>query len=46
MGVGPSRAANGGSDGGIVLFGAPPSMNIADERSPEAGSGTAKDEED
>jgi hypothetical protein len=46
MGAGPSRTANGGSDGGIDLFGAPPSMNLADERSPEAGSGIAKDEED
>jgi hypothetical protein len=46
MGAGPSGTANGGSDGGIDLFGAPPSMNLADERSPEAGSGTTKDEED
>ena len=44
MGARPSGTANGGSDGGIDLFGAPPSMNLADERSPEAGSGTAKDE--
>ena len=42
----PSRIANGGYDGGIDLFGAPPSMNLADERSPKAGSGIAKDEED
>jgi hypothetical protein len=46
MGAGPSGIANGGSDGGIDLFGAPPSMNLADERSPEAGSRTTKDEED
>jgi hypothetical protein len=46
MGVGPSRTTNGGSNGGIDLFGAPPSMNLADERSPKAGSGTTKDEED
>jgi hypothetical protein len=46
MGAGPSRTANAGSDGGIDLFGAPPSMNLADERSLEAGSGIAKDEED
>jgi hypothetical protein len=45
-GAGPSGTANGGSDGGLDLFGAPPSMNLADERSPEAGSGAAKDEED
>jgi hypothetical protein len=45
-GAGTSGTANGGSDGGIDLFGAPPSMNLADERSPEAGSGTAKDEQD
>jgi hypothetical protein len=44
MGAGPSRTANGGSNARIDLFGAPPSMNLADERSPEAGSGTAKDE--
>ena len=46
MGARPSGTANGGSDGGIDLFGAPPSMNLADERSLEAGSGTTKDEED
>jgi hypothetical protein len=46
MGAGPSGTANGGFDGGIDLFGDPPSMNLADERSPEAGSRTAKDEED
>jgi hypothetical protein len=41
MGVGPS----GTTDGELGLFGAPPSMNLADERSPEGGSGAAKDEE-
>jgi hypothetical protein len=45
MGAGPSRAANGGPDGELDLFGAPPSMNLADERSPEAGRGAAKDED-
>jgi hypothetical protein len=45
MGAGPSRAANGGPDGVLDLFGAPPSMNLVDERSPEAGSGAAKDED-
>jgi hypothetical protein len=42
MGAGPSGTANGGID----LFGAPPSMNLADERSLEEGSGTAMGEED
>jgi hypothetical protein len=46
MGARPSGTANGGSDEGIDLFGAPPFMNLADERSPEAGSGIVKDEED
>jgi hypothetical protein len=45
MGAGPSGTTNGGSDGGIDLFGAPPSMNLADGRSPKAGSRAAKDEE-
>jgi hypothetical protein len=38
MGAGPSGIANGGSDGGIDLFGAPPSMNLVDERSPEVAA--------
>jgi hypothetical protein len=46
MGARPSGTPNGGSDGGIDLFEALPSMNLADEQSPEAGSGTAKVEED
>jgi hypothetical protein len=46
MGAGPSETTNGGFDGEIDLFGAPPSMNLADEWSPEAGSRTTKDEED
>ena len=45
MGARTSRAANGGPDGELDLFGALPSMNLADERSPEAGSGAAKDED-
>jgi hypothetical protein len=45
MGAGPSGTTNEGSDGGIDLFGAPPSMNLAYERSPKAGSEAAKDEE-
>jgi hypothetical protein len=42
-----SRAASGGPDGVFDLFGAPPSMNLADERSPEVGSGAraAKNED-
>lgn len=36
MGVGPSGTADGGPDGELDLFGAPPSMNLADERSPKA----------
>jgi hypothetical protein len=39
IGAGTSRAASGGPDGELDLFGAPPSMNLTDERSPEAGSG-------
>jgi hypothetical protein len=47
MGAGTSRAANGGPSGELDLFGAPPSMNLTDERSPEAdsGAGAAKDED-
>jgi hypothetical protein len=47
MGVGPSGAASGGPNGELDLFGAPPSMNLTDECSPEAGSGAgaAKDED-
>jgi hypothetical protein len=47
MGAGTSGAASGGPDGELDLFGAPPSMNLADERSPKAGIGAraAKDED-
>jgi hypothetical protein len=45
MGAGPSRTANGGPDGELDLFEAPPSMNLTDERSLDAGSGAAKDKE-
>jgi hypothetical protein len=45
MGARPSGAANGGPNGELDLFGAPPSMNLADEHSPEAGSGAAKDKD-
>jgi hypothetical protein len=45
MGVGALGAASRGPYGEFDLFGAPPSMNIADDRSPEAssGAGAAKD---
>jgi hypothetical protein len=46
MGAGPSGIANEGPDGELDLFRPPPSMNLADERSLAAGSGTTKDEED
>jgi hypothetical protein len=38
MGARPSRTADGGPDGELDLFGVPLSMNLVDERSPEAGS--------
>jgi hypothetical protein len=46
MGAGPSGTANEGPDGELDLFRPPPSMNLADERSPTAGNGATKDEED
>jgi hypothetical protein len=47
MGARAFGAASGGPDGELDLFGAPPSMNLADERSPKAGSGggAAKDKD-
>jgi hypothetical protein len=45
MRAGPSGTANGGPYGELDLFGAPPSMNLVDERSPEADSEAAKDEQ-
>jgi hypothetical protein len=47
MGAGTSGAVGGGSYGELDLFGAPSSMNLADDRSPEVGSGAgaAKDED-
>jgi hypothetical protein len=39
MGAKTSGAASGGPYGELDLFGAPPSVNLADERSPKAGSG-------
>jgi hypothetical protein len=46
MGAGPSGTANEGLDGELDLFRPPPSMNLADERSPATGNGATKDEED
>ena len=45
MGAGASGAAGGGPYGELDLFGAPPSMNLTDDHSPEAssGAGAAKD---
>jgi hypothetical protein len=46
MGAGPSGLVNEGPDEGLDLFRPPPSMNLADERSPAAGNGAAKDDEE
>jgi hypothetical protein len=46
MGAGPLGTANEGLDGELDLFRHPPSMNLADERSPTTGNGVTKDEED
>jgi glutamine synthetase type III len=46
MGARPSRTSNEGPDGELDLFRPPPSMNLADERSPTAGNGATKDEDD
>jgi hypothetical protein len=47
MGAGTSGEAGGGPYGELDLFGAPPSMNLIDDRSPKVGSGAgaAKDED-
>ena len=45
MGARPSEIAHEGPDGELDLFRPPPSMNLADERSPAAGNGATKDEE-
>jgi chromosome segregation ATPase len=45
MGAKPSGTANEGPNGGLDILRPPPSMNLADERSPEAGSGAARDED-
>ena len=46
MGVGPSGTSGEGTDGEIDLFRTPPSMNLADDRSPTAGNEETKDDED
>jgi glutamine synthetase type III len=46
MGAGPSGTTNEGPDGELDLFWPPPSMNLADERSPAAGNEATKDDED
>jgi hypothetical protein len=46
MGAGPSGTTNEGTEEELVLFKPPPSMNLADERSPAAGNGATKDDED
>jgi hypothetical protein len=46
MGAGPSGIASEGPDGELDLFRPPPSMNLADERSPAAGNEATKDNED
>jgi hypothetical protein len=45
MGAGASGATSGGPYGELDLFGAPPSMNIMNDRCPEdsSGAGAAKD---
>jgi hypothetical protein len=46
IGAGPSGTTNKGPDGELDLFRPPPSMNLADERSPAAGNEATKDDED
>jgi hypothetical protein len=46
MGAGPSGTTNEGLDEELDLFKPPPYMNLVDERSPAAGNGVAKDDED
>jgi hypothetical protein len=44
--AGPLGTAGEGPDGELDLFRPPPSMNLADERSPTAGNEETKDDED
>jgi hypothetical protein len=46
MGARPSGIAGEGPDGELDLFRPPPSMNLADDRSPAAGNEETKDDED
>jgi hypothetical protein len=46
MGAGSSRTTGEESDGELDLFRPPPSMNLADDRSPTAGNEETKDDED
>jgi hypothetical protein len=46
MGVGPSGTTGEGTDGELDLFWPPPSMNLADDRSPTTGNEETKDDED
>jgi hypothetical protein len=46
IGVSPSRTVGEGNDEEIDLFRLPPSMNLADDRSPMAGNEETKDDED
>jgi hypothetical protein len=46
MGAGPSGTANEGPNEELDLFRPPPSMNLADERSPAAGNEETKDDEE
>jgi hypothetical protein len=46
IGAGPSGTTNEGPNEELDLFRPPPSMNLADERSPAAGNEATKDDED
>jgi hypothetical protein len=46
MGAGPSGTVGEEPDGELDLFRPPPSMNLADDRSPAAGNEETKDDED
>jgi hypothetical protein len=46
MGARPSGTAGEGPDGELDLFRPPPSMNLANDRSPAAGNEETKDDED
>jgi hypothetical protein len=45
IGAGPLGTANEGPNGELDLFRPPPSMNLANERSPAACNGATKDED-